>query len=606
MARQIRWQVSFKSLNGTNCRVDIYEDGWSGGVTAVTPAANPFVFEEDDTDSLLDVIRVKTAYLRVKEEHYNDLYDLYPQTNTEHYVEAYYGYSIFFSGFMQAQSFEVPYEPGPRVLEFPISSPLGVLGGKYMPTPNSPSYVTLLEAIAQAASVMDANISSVVFPDEMITSAVLQNLNVNTLSYCPFNEDYDPAMYSTESIYKPKSVSSFIEAVCNCFGLIVHDMPGMLVFSRYDYTGAYYQYNLSSQTRQEITNGSGSRELDLSLLPSKSNQGKESTVLPIHKLTINYDDEMFPDYDLPFKRCKVQSAQTGSVIMRPMTDEISSSYLLTSAMPTPGTAGVTVGAIGDTQDYFGALEEMVVFSIPTNMAESTQFLKWKLYQVPKYFGYGCVLSFSIVGIDATTHETKSVKGGRIGIIMKNGNYYRQADGTWVITSAQYIDYQTSDENGEVKIEYHQRMPDMSKPLEVILCAGDQRGSYLFGIKDMRFSRTQLSFFSYVRQAKSTYTIETANGSVETAETGQTINVARYSEDALISNSGTPYQVIACTYDYMFQTQHRITLDVRTTPSVLHYLNKINIGNTVLKRITGFCFDFWNDRATIIAQGTTTL
>ena len=43
MARGKRWTVPFVSLSGIECRVDIYDEGWTGEVTTLQGAASPFV-----------------------------------------------------------------------------------------------------------------------------------------------------------------------------------------------------------------------------------------------------------------------------------------------------------------------------------------------------------------------------------------------------------------------------------------------------------------------------------------------------------------------------------------------------------------------------------
>ncbi len=607
MARNLKWTIPFKSLNGADCLVSIYVEGHTGSSTQLQGAADPFVFDEDDTDNLLDVIRVKTGFLRVIEENYGDLLDMHPSTNTTHYVTVKRsGYTVF-TGFLQAQSFDTKWEPGPRVLEFPVMSPLGTMGGKDMPVPSSPSYITLASALKIAAETMDAGITSIMFPDYMLSSSARTlSLRINTLSYCPFNDYYSTAPNSDEPLYSPISVSQFIEAVCNCFGLMVHDMPGVLIFSRYDYNGTYTRYTLSNMETQDIT--SGATIVNLSNLATRGNDNMESNILPVHQLTINYDDDFFPDYNLPFGRCKTRYATTGEVILQPSTDEMSSNYLLTNYMPTPGVTGVAIGAYGEL-DYFSSLQEMVMFSVASVDADSTQIFKWKMYQVPKYFGYGCVLSMSMMVINSTEHKAENAsKGLRIGIIMKNGIYYRQADGTWIATSAQYIDYHETDENGSVKIEYHQKFPDAGSPLEIIICAGDFRGKSIYGIADMNFSRSEMSFFQYGgRNLQQNYIIKNANGSRDTANIGQTINVARPSEDALIPPDGGYFiNNHVCTYPYIFHTQHRFTIDTFIIPLNTHYLNTILIGNSVKKRIVCFGFDLWNDVVTITAQGSDTL
>ena len=613
MARQLRWRTHFKSLNNRDCWIYIYAEGWTGGVTDLIAAANPFVFDEDDTDNLLEVIRVKTGFLRIIEEKYGDLTDMYPLTNTQHFVSVTYNNTPVFTGFMQAQSFETKLQPGPRVLEFPVVSPLGTLGGRNMPVPSSPSYITLATALKRVAEAMDSEITNIVFPDYLFNSTIRTlSYRINTLSYCPYNKEFSQVPTDTEPVYKPIKVSEFLEYICNCFALIVHDMPGLLVFSRYDYLGTYNQYSVNTLDSDNpsytaITNGGTER--DLKSFQPMSDDNTESTVLPVSSLTINYDDEFFPDYEIPFNRCKARYSQIGSVIMQPQTDEITSNYLLTNSMPTPGVAGVTVGAYGRL-DPFANLDEMVLFSFPSTASRSTQIFSWKLYSVPKYFGYGCVLSFTVMVISKTDHEANNAhKGMKVGIIMKNGNYYRQADGTWKITSGQYIDEQTTDDNGEIRIEYHQAMPDIGTPLEVIICAGDFRGTAIGAIKDMKFSRTDISFFQYAGHIKNSYNINEQNGSPSIADIAQTITTARPSEDMVITpTQGTSVgsATIMCNYDYMMQIQHRIVLDTYIMPHTLLYLQKILIGNSIKKRIVGFGFDLWNDIVTITAQGGSTL
>ena len=50
MARAIHWTLTFKSLNNTDCTVNIYDNDYSGNPVALTGAANPFFFEEIEDD----------------------------------------------------------------------------------------------------------------------------------------------------------------------------------------------------------------------------------------------------------------------------------------------------------------------------------------------------------------------------------------------------------------------------------------------------------------------------------------------------------------------------------------------------------------------------
>ena len=75
MALGKRWSLTFKSLNNVECNVYIYDEGWTGAVTALIGADEPFFYQEDDDESLLTVLRYRTGYLRVVENSYNALLD---------------------------------------------------------------------------------------------------------------------------------------------------------------------------------------------------------------------------------------------------------------------------------------------------------------------------------------------------------------------------------------------------------------------------------------------------------------------------------------------------------------------------------------------------
>ena len=75
MALGKRWSLTFKSLNNVECNVYIYDEGWTGAVTALIGADEPFFYQEDDDESLLTVLRYRTGYLRVVENSYNALQD---------------------------------------------------------------------------------------------------------------------------------------------------------------------------------------------------------------------------------------------------------------------------------------------------------------------------------------------------------------------------------------------------------------------------------------------------------------------------------------------------------------------------------------------------
>ena len=257
MARQIKWRLQFKSLNGTGCLVNIYEDGYTGsgltssgktganvpfdvesGVTALTGASIPFEYEEDDSNDLTEFIRVKTGYINVIEENYGDLNGLQPTGIQHHFVEAYYGTERVFSGYMQQQEFQDEWTACPRELSFPIINPLGLLESfKFdsqvheMSTIGFFMHQLLCKLNPSATSMADSDYTSVIYPRPNLYP---WNAKIFSSILSPYNPDYKRYAYSQE-LYAPEDLMFFLEGLCTSMGWIIHDTPDQVVFAQYDY-----------------------------------------------------------------------------------------------------------------------------------------------------------------------------------------------------------------------------------------------------------------------------------------------------------------------------------------------------------------------------------
>ena len=196
MARVKRWTVPFMSFNGTSCHVDIFDEDWNGSVTTLIGAANPFEYEEDNDEDLLNgVLRYRSGYLRIVEETYGDLDALYPATNTDRYIEFYYGENLDFVGFIMAQEFDNDWVSGPRIIELPVISPLGLAAGttldwtQFVATGNVPSWFSIRMMINRALTALNAAYAGFYFPKYTSAesySVVADALYLNTLTVVPF------------------------------------------------------------------------------------------------------------------------------------------------------------------------------------------------------------------------------------------------------------------------------------------------------------------------------------------------------------------------------------------------------------------------------------
>jgi len=287
MARNIRWTVPFFSLGGTSCRVDIYSEGWTGGVTTLKGCAVPFEWEEDNDEDLLNVVRYKTGYLRVIEESYDELAALYPQQPTDRYVKFYYGSSLVFTGYIQAQSFSNPWVEAPRELELPVVSPLGLAAGMFFEKRN-PTFTSLLTFLREAIGNLKADYTGIIFPDSMSALAG----KINSLVVSPFGDFPQVGSSVWADIYDPIDCETFIEGLCHAFGCIVHDSPTRLIFSKFDHSGSYLEYSVSgSESPSSVPSQDyGMRQVS-GFFTHRDTESTLNTILPLKRLTLNFNGD---------------------------------------------------------------------------------------------------------------------------------------------------------------------------------------------------------------------------------------------------------------------------------------------------------------------------
>ena len=243
-----RWTTTFKSRGGVTCLVKIYDPDFPSSVSpmTVTAATDPFSYQEEDSHDLLnDVMRYRTGYLRINDddtEGYKQITDIYPQKAFDRYVEVYYDGVLSFTGYIQVTDFDDEQVPQPRVLEFPITSPLGLFDKKtfsniaYTP----PEMVTLGQMLTRA--LQSFNYERVYFPkNHGYPNPVHLGMKCFSTLINPWDDNYHTSVTSAwgQKVMKGEPLSYLIEAICKAFGWICHDTPTALIFTAFDYQGAY-------------------------------------------------------------------------------------------------------------------------------------------------------------------------------------------------------------------------------------------------------------------------------------------------------------------------------------------------------------------------------
>lgn len=561
MARQKRWTIPFKSLNGTDCRVDIYEEGWTGAVTELStanatapgfPADDPFYYEEDNDSDLLNVIRVKTGYLTLIETAYGSLEDLYPETDTEHYIEFYYGARLDFVGFMQAQAFDNEWTAPPRTLSFPIMSPLGLIENLKFTPRNPVAELSFRQYLAEVVSGLDAAYTGYYLP---------QGTNENLLSYIitPFNESVDKTDGS--DMYDPMTYKDFLEGICNLFGLILHDTPTMLIFSKYDYNGIY------EELANSATFDSDSVEDLEDNFTIASDEGEESMVRPLGKITVKYEGQQNTQRTVSVGRMAYISYSIvniwsgtptwfGAAVawMKMFSPEFYSSFMQYSNDLTPGLMPTNKGVIGAV---IGSKECVVVYC-DSHMGDNTRsILEWRISLYPGYAESGYVK----ITLGVTKHTTIQDEGEASNpfyiSVEIDGDYYDDTNYEFNNTVHKYA----PDVNGKFWIKCN--VPRYGVQMKITLWGSAScTDGALYTIDNFMVEAQPVKMYQYREEYKMEREIE---GSVTSPEEGQVSMVMsrdHFNTRSLAYAGSSGYT--APTYPYLMLAQNRLVMDFKGT------------------------------------------
>lgn len=637
-----RWTLPFVSLNGTECRVDIYKKNYTGSeVITLTGCAVPIEWSEDDDEDLLNVVRAKTGTLNVIEENYGDLQELYPSLSTDHYIEVYYGETIeydeddgsiisredklIFVGFMQAQTFENEWKSGPRELSFNIMSPLGLADGLMFNKPTTPSFKSLGTLLREVVDGMNANIGYIVFPDpdsggSMKTYCMFHMLlcsNVVTPEDGPYKYQL-----TTSDLFSQRSYREFIEGLCNCFGMMVHDHINkdgyvQLVFSRYDYTGKYSnisKYQLADGRYRNHITVDGNTENNLSNNTSISaDDNVESLILPLNKIDITYNGGFFNSASLPFGHCS-RYAGGGSGLLGwsmayniPINGELSSDKLISSPtlnsngrLSSPGVVFAGVG-----QD---SPQEMVLIQKGTGWETGVPVIfKWTLCDRP---WQSFRISFNGKYGNSITNLDNPGTAPTIHLFIKCGSRYYTNSG-W---STSQDAYTTS--FGEHTISVSDIGTNgRGYPLEIYITTDLQylNADYIYTIQDFKIENGLGEFFNYVYgdNGSDKHIIDGAasevSGSVECLFSDQALTANLLSALGGNSSVGYPENPYYSAYRYLIVSQNRLQVRVKgTVPDYAYILKTIYFNTGWRWRIIAIGFNPIDDEYTITMHRSSTI
>ena len=376
MARAKRWTIPFKSLNGTDCRIDIYDEDYQGTAVELSPnnanapgvaAAAPFYYEENDDESLLEVIRYRTGYINLVETVYGGLTDLYPETDTEHYVEFYYGETLDFTGYIQAQSFDQDWTPTPRQISLPVQSPLALCDGiKFAESVPSIKYRDAY--IDEIIAGLNAAYTGIVLPESASSSFALKSSIV-----CPINENIDKT--DGTDVYDPLTYSDWLETFCYMNGLILHDTPTKLIFSKFDEDGAYVGTTAVGNTVRDIDD----------YFSVSGNDNTVSAIHPLKEIKVDYEGSVLPSQQVTLNQMPFIQKNEANLSVAAYFKMMAPMFYVNKQMDTLGINGnrpSSTGVIGSCCGGTGNQQEGILVYPSSSWITNSQVFEARFYNYP--------------------------------------------------------------------------------------------------------------------------------------------------------------------------------------------------------------------------------
>ena len=205
--------MNFKTMADESAVVYVYDKEWSGAVTMLQPAAEPFATAEDNGADFLTPVRAQSGYMRVVDD--GSLSGLMPKNNTAHMVELVVGSEVKWVGYMQAAEYSSDWDVEP-VVEYPLTSAIGVLTGVYMDDEKPMGMVTLGALLEECLTATGVDWYGVYLPNEVGAGEWLQPLEMKVSRFNFFaatdSDDEDAPRYDAQTC------AEVLEAICAFWG----------------------------------------------------------------------------------------------------------------------------------------------------------------------------------------------------------------------------------------------------------------------------------------------------------------------------------------------------------------------------------------------------
>lgn len=240
----LHWYINFVSFNGTQYRVGIYEDGYSGAPSLLIGAPEPFVTNENDSDDPFEPIRGQTGKIGFIGT-VSQLEAIIPMNNTEKLVRLYDGTynsttqtftenAIRWQGFLCAEALTQPWDGQSNLIELPVKSILQAMEDVRINPTTSANINTLAKLVVDAVNALgvQAYTHVTVISDVYDYSSTWPFIKLNGSQFVSVDEVSEEG--STSKVTSGKNFYDILTMVARLFGITIREDATTLISAQYD------------------------------------------------------------------------------------------------------------------------------------------------------------------------------------------------------------------------------------------------------------------------------------------------------------------------------------------------------------------------------------
>jgi hypothetical protein len=591
----------------------------SGSATIENGDVSPLVIEEDYNDDMLSPIRTKTGYLRVVEPIFGQYADLYPTSPTSHIVRTTDG----FVGYLQPQSFSDDWDAGPRILKLPVSSPLALMQTTKFTSVGYNIKYRLLDMLRECLQIM--GYEKIVVPrggtqvDGFIFSFV------SSLTICPFAEEDDYQFPVSGTIYAPKNVSQVLEAICNYYGMMVHDCnngsaqmsDSLLVITKNDYDGPYQLWtdeDLDQETPPASMAVTGATVRNFSsYFEVAADNNNESFVQPFSKITFNSEGEQ--SYEVAVRAewshytdRDIYANHYYHCMLQPVGDWLTAEKLSVTSL---SNAVALCGIYKQNEEQEGDAKEYILTSMPAGTPQDYEMFRVKMIgSTPhSYRVSGVVKVFSPTQDD---YVFPSANMGNFGLALKYGAYYwdwSEDENGWVTNPQEKILYVTPSDTDGTFVTPPADLPTddlQASCYEVIIYFDPANDLYnytkIFGDITLQAYKNKATRKYVTVDPNKPTVVEGNSGSMDEADVD--LLFSRNFNSNYLTEVGGSFQHINSEYLLHPQKIRKVTVVRNGVFDYTNYLCKWSFGDAFTWRIIAVSEDIANCERTLTFMGST--